>query len=131
MKKTAHVLILFFFFSIANTSFSQQEGTVSLSKIEVGNQEVGIYLTTSESFIVGSNRFVLYIGNRYFLKNTHPEGNVSHLLFLIPTEDFQQINGDDPVVLVYGFYDQNEGASLDSFTGKHWILGPLSEGTKK
>lgn len=121
--------ILLVFFSIYGNA--QNDGEVTIAKIEMGEKEVGVFLKSSTSFIAGANRFVLHIGSRYFLKNVHPDGSLNDLLFFIPVEDFEQLKENDQIVLVYGFYQDNaeqdnEGKQVNGFSGKHWVLGTLA-----
>ena len=109
---------------------AQSENTVSLVnyELEEESETVRIVLKTEESFIVGANRYVLHIGGKHFLRNEHPDGRLDEIIFLVPQSEFNTLEENKEIVLVYGLYHENtlqdgEGSQMNGFTGKHWRLG--------
>lgn len=122
-------LLLGMLFSTAY-AISQSEGTVSLNSYQFDETKnrVLVSIKTTESFIVGANRYVLHIGGRYFLLSEHPEGRLNEIIFYVPLADYKVLIEQSQMVLVYGFYHENalqdgEGNGANGFTGKHWLLG--------
>tara|TARA_R110002050_G_C8520572_1_gene477568 strand:+ start:92 stop:493 length:402 start_codon:yes stop_codon:yes gene_type:complete len=123
--------VIFVLFN-ASYSFSQIDNTVLLDSIQSNNDETYFYFSTNESFIAGANSYVLHIGAKPFLLNEHPNGNLSRLIFKVPTNDFEALKMNAEIVLVYGFYHSNtqqdgEGNLTNGYVGMHWILGQLQD----
>ena len=123
------------FFILTSSAFAQSENAVAISSIKLAddNQTVRVSIKTSESFIVGANRYVLHIGAKYFLLNEHPEGSLSEIVFLVPLSEYEILIDQGRIVLVYGFYHDNtlnDGEGQENeFIGKHWDLGKFSPQT--
>ena len=131
MKKLLNcTLLLLFFLSISGTGFGQSNDSVQLDSCTLNKEEqiVRISIKTTESFIVGANRYVLHIGGKSFLRNEHPDGRLDEIVFLVPLADYENLQAETEVVLVYGYYHENalqdsEGGQVNGYMGKHWRLG--------
>lgn len=128
--------LLFLYFFLTNAAFTQSANAVAMSSITLDDDQetVRVSVKTSESFIVGANRYVLHIGGRHFLMNEHPEGSLSEIVFLIPLNDYETLKDQSRIILVYGFYHDNtlkdgEGEQSNEFVGKHWGLGKFTQQT--
>lgn len=72
------------------------------SAIEVGDT-VELTVNNTDDFSVGALPFVLKIGDTTFKKSRAPSsGELNTLIFLIPSDTFNQLNEDDLVNLGYG-----------------------------
>ncbi|MFT5821615.1 MAG: hypothetical protein ACI8ZM_002869 [Crocinitomix sp.] len=137
MKKTLKNTLLFFsFFFLISATFGQSENAVAMSSysLDADQENVRISIKTSESFIVGANRYVLHIGSKHFLRNVHPDGSLSEIVFLVPLTDYENLVKQSSIVLVYGFYHDNilqdgESGQTTGFIGKHWNLGKFTPQT--
>lgn len=131
MKKLLKSLfLLLFFICLSGTGFGQSSDAVQLDSCTFDNKEqtVRISIKTTESFIVGANRYVLHIGGNTFLRNIHPDGRLDEIVFLVPLADYESLQVEGEIVLVYGYYHENElqdneGSQVNGFMGKHWKLG--------
>lgn len=130
IKKT-----LFYFclmaFSAIGVAQPQNSVFTDSSWLDTATNTVRFSIKTSDSFIVGANRYVLHIGGKHFLRNEHPEGRLDEIVFFIPLEDYKNLEPQAKVVLVYGLYHENtlqdnEGNQSNGFTGAHWILGSFT-----
>lgn len=88
-------------------------------------------ITTTESFIIGANRYILHIGGKYFERSLHPEGRLNEIVFFIPLSDYEQLLNQADIFLVYGYYYENtkldkEGSADVAVMGKHWMLGQFT-----
>ncbi len=127
LKKT---LIFFAFISLLTASFGQSNDAVQVETFSLDEEKnvVSISIKTTESFIVGANRYVLHIGGKHFLRNEHPEGRLDEIVFYISLDEYETLVDQGRIVLVYGYYHENtqqdgEGSQANGFTGKHWDLG--------
>lgn len=100
---------LLFFIAIV---FSQNEllaqttsANVQIVSITENADNIEILIQSDQHFIIGNNRYVLYIGEKYFLRNIHPDGDETKLIFFIPLNDYQLLHAGDEVVLSYGNYN--------------------------
>lgn len=125
-------MFVFFLIAFGAIGFTQPQNTVfkDSSQLDTATNTVRFSIKTSDSFIVGANRYVLHIGGKHFLRNEHPDGRLDEIVFLIPLDDYKNLEPQAGVVLVYGFYHENtlqdnEGNQSNGFTGTHWALGPF------
>lgn len=123
-------LLLLFLLCLNGTGFTQSSDAVQLDSCTFDKEEqtVRISIKTTESFIVGANRYVLHIGGNTFLRNIHPDGRLDEIVFLVPLADYENLQEEGEIVLVYGYYHENalqdsEGSQVNGFMGKHWKLG--------
>jgi len=130
MKKALLPFVLLLF---TLSTYSQTSTSVQLNSIELDetNETVRVSIKTTESFIIGANRYVLHIGSRHFLRNIHPEGRLDEIVFLLTPEQYKSLKADSRIILVYGLYHENtlqdnEGKQVNGFTGKHWVLGKFT-----
>ncbi len=133
MKKLTYFLFLSLFLSIGSIAFTQSSEAVQINEYQLDKEKemVVLSITTTESFIVGANRYVLHIGGKYFERSLHPDGRLNEILFYIPLSDYQQLVDNAEIFLVYGFYHENtkldkEGSSEIAVMGKHWKLGQFT-----
>lgn len=134
MKK--HLLLLTLFigcFFASYSSFAQSEAAVYFNSLTLNQDSSKVLLSikTTESFIVGANRYVLHISGQTFYQSFHPKGELNEIIFFIPTYDFSNLIAQSNMVLVYGFYHQNtlqdgEGNSQHGYIGKHWRIGEFT-----
>jgi|GEM_PF-2526220 len=136
MKKLTYFLFLSLFLSIGSLTIAQSSEAVQINEYRFDKKKdmVVVSITTSESFIVGANRYVLHIGGKYFERSLHPDGRLNEILFYIPLSDYQQLIDKADVFLVYGFYHENtkldkEASAEIAVMGKHWKLGQFSPQT--
>lgn len=132
-KRIQKLTLLLAFLSLSLMSFSQSAGSVQLKNYSLDStkNEVRVSIKTSESFIVGANRYVLHIGGKHFFRNIHPDGQLNEIVFLLSVDEYENLQAQGRIVLVYGFYHENtqqdgEGAQANGFTGKHWDLGKFN-----
>ena len=106
--KKLGLLLLFTPLLFAAQTQTSTEQEVSFESAVQKDDIVQVTLSATNPFIVGANRYVLHSGSKFFLRNTHPEGNESKIMFFIPLDDFNSINGSSDLVLVYGLYESNK-----------------------
>ncbi len=130
IKKT--ILLVLLIFSGFNAS-AQLSDAVHLDNYSLNKEEgvVRVSIKTTESFIVAANRYVLHIGGKHFFRNIHPDGRLDEVIFLIPQEDYETLESNGRIVLVYGYYYENtlldqEGNDSNEFVGLHWDLGSFT-----
>ncbi len=130
MKKVVLFVLFLLQFVFVTTSFGQSNSSVNLNSFtfDAEHQLVRLSIKTTESFIVGANRYVLHIGGKYFLRSDHPDGRLDEIIFFIPVADYEQLINQAEIFLVYGFYyenikQDNEGSQDVAIMGKHWKLG--------
>lgn len=134
MKKLLKIVLVFcVLIAGLQSSYAQSTDAVQLNNYSFDKEEevVRVSIKTTESFIIGANRYVLHIGGKYFLRNEHPEGRLDEIVFLIPLSDYETLSDKGEIVLVYGFYhanaqQDNEGSVVNGYTGKHWRLGTFT-----
>ncbi|MDC3351698.1 hypothetical protein OAV92_00485 [Crocinitomicaceae bacterium] len=124
--------ILFFGLSLCISVQAQSDDAVQYNNVSLDEDEETVLLSikTTESFIVGANRYVLHIGGTTLMQNIHPEGRLDEIVFLIPKTTYQALEKGAEIVLVYGYYYDNslqdgEEGQVSGYQGKHWKLGPF------
>lgn len=113
------------------TAQSHESVQINEYQLDKEKEMVILSITTTESFIVGANRYVLHIGGKYFERSLHPDGRLNEIIFYIPLSDYQQLVDKAEIFLVYGFYHENtkldqEATSEVAVMGKHWKLGQFT-----
>ena len=122
--------LLFILLCYHSNGWSQSSDAVSYNNVtlDTSQQLVMLSIKTTESFIVGANRYVLHIGGKTFKQSMHPNGRLDEIMFLITLSAYQAIKKEAEMVLVYGYYHSNalqdgEDDQVNGYTGKHWKLG--------
>ena len=130
MKKCIYLFLLALLIPFGSKLSAQSAQSVHINtyQLDENRSTVILSITTTESFIVGANRYVLHIGGKYFERSQHPEGRLNEIQFYIPLSDYEQLINQATIYLVYGFYHDNtkldkEGSSEIAVMGKHWNLG--------
>lgn len=119
---------------LVHALYGQSPDAVQLNSFKQVEDNVVVSIKTTESFIVGANRYVLHIGGRYFQRSSHPDGRLDEILFYIPIQTYEELQDQGQVVLVYGFYHDNvqqgdgESEQTSGYMGKHWELGKFTAG---
>src|SRR5579871_2710315 len=104
MKK---IFALFFSLLIAafflGNAIAQEKPKTEVTSVKQKGTTVRFSLTSSKSFIFGSNRYILYIGNKAFMLNeqSHKNGK-GYMTFLIPVDEFKQLGDGANMYLSYG-----------------------------
>lgn len=115
---------------IPNFVFAQEAApVVEIISITENAGITEICIQSDHPFIIGANRYVLYIGKDYYLRNVHPGGNENKITFFITTTQFQSHSADDDVLLVYGMYDivTNEENTVIRTDAPYYNLGKLKK----
>ncbi|MBK6729446.1 MAG: hypothetical protein IPG60_00300 [Bacteroidetes bacterium] len=86
---------------------------VQIVSITENAENIEILIQSDKHFIFGDNRYVLYIGEKYFLRNLHPDGDETKIVFFILLNDYQLLHADDEVVLAYGNYNPANAKQTD------------------
>lgn len=100
---------------------AQHQGTVILQSVEEVNEWQVITLQCDQPFIIGANRYVLYIGELPFFKSNYQDGNVSIMQFYLTKTEFAQLKDGAPIRLSYGLIRENSDG-LPDFTSPNPIL---------
>lgn len=100
---------------------AQQQGTVSLVAIEEVEAWTVITLQCDQPFIIGANRYVLYMGNQPFFKSDHPDGDVNLMQFYLSQSESAQLQNGAKMLLSYGLIRENSDG-LPDFTSPNPIL---------
>jgi len=128
------IVILFFsmaimlFFS-ANT-IAQEKPKTQVSSVKQKGETVKFSLTSSKPFIFGSNRYMLYIGNKEFTRSEQSDKNgKGYMTFFIPADDFKSLQEGSKIYLTYG--DVNAGETdmdeMAKTSRRCWTLGKFSK----
>lgn len=101
------------------------------SAARVGDR-VELTLTSQKPFFVGGNRYILYIGDKEFYLNKQSARNGrGTLTFLIPADDFNDLNDGGAVYLTYGKVFRNDDAQdregMSKLSPMCWSLGKLNK----
>jgi len=133
MKKYAYLILLALSLALSPFSHAQSSESVHLNSYtyDASKEMVILSITTTESFIIGANRYILHIGGKYFERSLHPEGRLNEIVFFIPLSDYEQLLNQADIFLVYGYYYENtkldkEGSADVAVMGKHWMLGQFT-----
>lgn len=124
--------VLFLGIGLSIVVSAQSDDAVHYNNVHLDSASGHVFLSikTSESFIVGANRYVLHIGGTTLFQNVHPQGRLDEIIFIIPQTTYQELQKGAEMVLVYGYYYDNalqdgEEAQVNGYLGKHWKLGPF------
>ncbi len=94
---------------------------VQIVSISENDGNVEIRIQSDAHFIIGDNRYMLYVGEKSFMRSTHPGGDETKITFFIPVQEYRMLHADEEVVLSYGAYEpgdkQRPGAQV-FFLGK-------------
>lgn len=128
------MLLTFFFIQTGAKAQSEEAVFYDDVTLDTTSQTVLLSIKTTESFIVGANRYVLHVGGATFKQSLHPDGRLDEITFLIPIASYDSVEKGTEMVLVYGYYHSNalqdgEDDQVNGFTGKHWRLGPFQPKT--
>lgn len=109
-----------------------QQDTIKLFSVKKNKENIEICISSKKGFIIGSERYVLHIGDSYFTKSIHPDGNENLIVFKIDFDSFSAIKNNNEMVLVYGLFDSNIKNKKTigenrTFSGKHWKIGVLDK----
>ena len=126
------ILAFTLFYLTHCVSWCQEIDQIRIDSITSNNEIVQIHISTSESFIVGANAYVLHIGAKPFRRNIHPNGSLQHIIFSLPEHEFNTLKKTDEIVLVYGYYYSNtqqdgESKQTNGYVGNHWKLGTINK----
>jgi hypothetical protein len=126
------LLLITFLFSLTLFSYraaAQQRGNVSLQSIEEMESWTVITLQCDQPFIIGANRYVLYIGNQPILKSDHPNGDVTLMQFFLTQSESSQLVDGAFIRLSYGLIRENSDG-LPDFTSPNPILYEVGNWSK-
>jgi hypothetical protein len=113
---------------LAPSFIHAQQDTIKLVSVKGNSENIEFYFSSQKGFIIGSERYVLHIGNSFFTRSRHPEGNENLLCFIVDSDDFSVLKEGNEMVIVYGLYKGNIIGPKDSseeklFEGRHWKTG--------
>jgi hypothetical protein len=132
MNKSTITFLFLFSLLLFSADIKAQQDTIKLVSIKNNAETVEFCFSSQKGFIVGSERYVLHIGNSYFARSRHPEGNENLICFVFDSDGFSALKDGEEMVLVYGLYKSNIIASQNSsgerkFEGRHWKTGVLNK----
>jgi hypothetical protein len=133
MKK-AYILLfcLAIVFSQPSSLFAQIKPKTEISKAKTIPGKVEFTLTSEKPFIFGSNRYILYIGNKaFYLNKQWKEEGKGKMVFYIPTQDFNSLPEGVAVYLTYGTIFRSEDEQIreeiSKVNNRCWPLGKFSK----
>ena len=128
--------IIITFFSIVIMLFfsgyviAQDKPTTQISTVKQKGEIIRVSLTSSKPFIFGSNRYILYIGNKAFTRNeqSHKNGKGS-MTFLIPADDFDRLPEGANIYITYGQVnvEEDDMVEMSKTSQRCWSLGKFSK----
>lgn len=126
------VLIVFCILLTPVYAWAQGKMVVKLSRITDKGNDIVISFTSDKKFIFGSNRYVLYVGDKTFFRSQQSydyANHTGHLQFFVPLEDWEQLRDGSKMFISYGLADESvedlEKLSTNEFP-TCWNLGLLS-----
>jgi hypothetical protein len=134
MKK---IFVLFFslvivaFFS--GNAVAQEKAKTEITTVKQKGTTVRVSLASSKPFIFGSNRYILYIGNKSFMLNeqSHKNGK-GYMTFLIPADEFKTLGEGANMYLSYGPVNVEEQDMEQLAKGRRcWSIGKFSKSLLK
>ena len=97
-------------------------------------KNIEIQIESKQPFYMGSNTYVLHVGERFYQKYKHSKkGQKSVLTFLIPEREYVLWEEKSEMVLVYGYFAQNVSASKEkrAYQGRIFHRGVHQKTNKK
>ncbi|MFI5195795.1 MAG: hypothetical protein ACHQD8_01780 [Chitinophagales bacterium] len=128
------IIIIFFSMAImlffSGYAIAQEKPKTETTSVKQKDETVRFSLTSSKPFIFGSNRYVLYIGNKEFTRNeqSHKNGK-GYMTFLIPADDFNSLQEGAGIYLTYGQVNVEEADmnEMSKNSRRCWSLGQFSK----
>lgn len=131
MRKTIiaffSIVIMLFF---SGNVIAQEKAKTQITSVKQKSEIIRFSLTSSKPFIFGSNKYILYIGNKEFTRNeqSHKNGK-GYMTFLVPADDFDRLQDGSNIYLTYGEVSVEE-VDMDAMSNSSrrcWSLGKFSK----
>lgn len=102
-------ILMSFLFLICLPASAPADEVNTIKSIRTAASGVEIELNSTRIFPVRDQIVMLRIGTKEFTKSRYPrDGNLNTLIFTLPTDEFEQINTGDQVIVQYGHSELNE-----------------------
>ena len=117
--------------SLSSNIMAQVKPAVKIATVKQKGKTVSFTITASEPFRMGSNRYILHIGDKEFFRNSQSE-NKGHgtITFMIPADDYKHLQSGKSIFLTYG-HSNDGGDDLQTLSDHKdpncWPLGKFSK----
>jgi hypothetical protein len=117
--------------SLSSTIMAQVKPVMKIATVKQKSKTVSFTITASEPFRMGSNRYILHIGNKEFFRSTQSESK-GHgtITFMIPADDYKHLPNGKSIFLTCG-HSNDGGDDLQALSDRKdpncWPLGKFSK----
>lgn len=108
---------------------AQVKAKTEIATVKQKGEVVRFTVASSKPFIYGSNRYILYIGDKEFSRYEQTKKNgKGFLTFLIPVSDYKSLSEGAAMYLSYGHFntDEQDMEAVAAKSHKCWAFGKFS-----